>query len=207
MRDPFAAAAGALFRAAGSAAAVHTPAAGGASTEIRIIRRQPEGRTFFGKADDSFVTRVIEIQRSAVEAPGHGDTVIADGDILAIAGEPQLDPEGLTWLCEVPVLDHAVALLRQGRVRDAGGDWVDGFASIATDIPAAVRFGPGRETIVEGQSVAWIEGVFRIVRTDLVADLKPRDRLTHRGQAFDITAIAELGRGAGLEIHGLRKVD
>ena len=145
--------------------------------------------------------RAIAVRNASVIT----DTVIAGAEILQIAGEPQLDAEGLTWLCEVPVLDQAVALLRQGRVRDGGGDWVEGFAPLAADVPAAVRIGPGRETIADAQSGAWLSGIFRIVRSATVADLKPSDRIVHRGLEYDITAVAELGQRAGLEIHALRR--
>lgn len=207
--DPFAAALEAQFSAPGSAAAVYTPATGGGSINVRAIVRQPNTRTYFGTTNGAFLTRIVELQASAVAAPANGDTIIIiGGEIMQIAGSPYLDVERITWLCEVPELDRRIALLRQSRVRNLGGDWVEAFVAFAEDVPAAAQFAPGSEAITEAQDTAWSTAVFRIANSLTVADLKPRDRLRDRdGREFDITSVAELGDRAGLQIEAKASAD
>lgn len=205
--DPFAAALDALFSAPGSAAAIFAPGDGSPAINVRIIVRQSDTRTYFAKTNDAFATRLIEVRRAEASLPVHGDVFIAGVEIFQVAGSPYLDVEGQTWLCEVPILDHAVTLMSQQRVRDSGGDWTEKFAPYADNVPAAVQFAPGAENVVDAQNAAWTSAIFRIAYSDNVAALKSKDQLLYRDQPFDIISVAEIGEMAGLEIHGTRIAD
>lgn len=110
MRDPFAAALDAQFRAPGSAAAVYT-GPDGRAVPIRVIRSQPTGEAVAGDFKIVVDTNLALLRRSEVAEPLGGDELaigamilageIVGGEPFTIAGVPTLDLEGMTWSCEL----------------------------------------------------------------------------------------------------------
>jgi len=103
MYDPFAMALGVLHRAAGSVAAVYTPAGGDPLPEpIRVIRKAHQADLAFG--DTTIPTRATtwSIMRADVDQPTAGASLTVDGQIFEIIGEPRLSAEGLAWIVEAP---------------------------------------------------------------------------------------------------------
>lgn len=109
MRDPFAAAVDALFHAPGSAAAEYF-AGDLPARPIRVILGQPDQKSGTGRGRIVKGSIAIDIRRSDVLKPVHGDVVALsstdvgrgeDGGatVLRLHGEPMLDTEGLTWTC------------------------------------------------------------------------------------------------------------
>jgi len=108
MADPFATALAALHSAAGSVAAIFTPA-GGSPTDIRVIFEQGTREVPFGEGAALGDFHSAQIQRSDVEQPLRGDALSVGNarrkeDVtvwtdFAIQGGARLDTEGLSWLC------------------------------------------------------------------------------------------------------------
>lgn len=104
MADPFATALAALHRAAGSVAAIYTPA-GGVSQAVRVIWTQ--GSALGATLSDRRVsdTNSFDVMRSDVARPARGDTIAVvdplNGAALAfrLNAAPILDIEGLGWTC------------------------------------------------------------------------------------------------------------
>lgn len=109
--DPFASALDALFHGPGSEAAdfvSHTDVIGG----VRIIRSRPTADATFGDSRIRQDTTTIDVRRSEVPQPVAGDRfLIRDIDpaslaevltVCIVAGDPELDVEGLTWTCSAP---------------------------------------------------------------------------------------------------------
>lgn len=101
---PLAAALDAIFNAPGSAAAVYQPADGAPPFPVRVIRGQPDE---LGARGTVSAANVLDLRKSEVPDPRHGDFIaiggeivngaITGGELLEIYGQARLDVEGLTW--------------------------------------------------------------------------------------------------------------
>ncbi|MCG7349789.1 head-tail joining protein [Sphingomonas sp. ACRSK] len=109
--DPFASALDALFHGPGSEAADFV-SEGGVQEGVRIIRSRPTADATFGESRIRQDTTTIDVRRSEVPQPVTGDRfLIREIDpatraevltVCAIAGDPELDVEGMTWTCSAP---------------------------------------------------------------------------------------------------------
>lgn len=112
MADPFAAALGALFGAAGSAAAVYTPVGGVPLADpIRVIIGSADQLRDFQDGQVVAPTPRAEIRKIEVPAPANGDTIdlLADDGVTVTAsyrllGKPVGDVEGQTWFADVELI-------------------------------------------------------------------------------------------------------
>jgi len=110
--DPFVEGLAALFRAAGSSAAVYRPLAGESVSLRVIVDRQSATADAMG-TPVRMSAGVMQIRRVDIARPSEGAEVdlIDDAnpasviETYRIASPPELDSEGLTWLVEAEPLD------------------------------------------------------------------------------------------------------
>lgn len=110
MVDPFQMALAALHASAGSVAAIFTPA-GGAPTEINIIRDQQTREVGFGGGAVLMETNRVQIMRADAPQVRDGDALsvgnarlhadVTEWTEFAIQGGCSLDVEGVTWNCNL----------------------------------------------------------------------------------------------------------
>lgn len=95
-------------------------------------------------------------------------------------------------------LDRTILIERASNVPNEYGEPIDTWSPLAT-VRAKVTETPGREFIAGTLPVAERRAVFLI---RFRGDVTNRDRVTYNGRAFDIVGTREIGRRAGLELHG-----
>lgn len=203
--DPFAAALDALFNAPGSAAAVYIPEFG-YPRDIRVIERQRIGTEGTVRQRPVSLGRIFDIRVSDVAQPQVGEIIFLDGKVLAITLPPQIDAEGLTWVCDLPELERTLEVLAPTRLPDAHGDPEDTFA-VAMTVAAARLDRSGTEGDQTGvaQVEAWQQATFFIPWSEEVAAITPAYRLREGVKVFDIQAVAEVGTKSAIEITGIAR--
>ena len=93
-------------------------------------------------------------------------------------------------------LDRLVTLQNRTLVTDNEGNTTEAFTDLA-EVFASRRDTLGSERIAVGAEVATVDSVFRIRWRD---DVGTTSRLLENDVAWDIIAIAELGRRDGLDL-------
>jgi hypothetical protein len=96
--------------------------------------------------------------------------------------------------------DRTVDLERHQPVFNEGGDLVDGWVPLKSNVPARRRLAPGTERLVNEQNAATAPVVFYVPWAPIYADLSPRDRVVEAGNSRDIISVVEIGRRDGFEI-------
>lgn len=204
--EPFAAALDALFNAPGSAAAIYVPANRG-DIELRVIERLRMGSEGTVRPRPVALGKVLEIRVSDVEQPQVGDVILLADRAFALVTPPELDPERITWICDIPALERTLEILGPTRVENAYGDIEDGFGPIATLAAARLdHAGTEAEDIDVRQTGAWQTATFFIPWNDAFATITPVYQLRENGRTFDIQQIAEVGNHVALEITAIAKV-
>lgn len=98
MFDPFSASLGVFFRGPGSVEARYRPGGQDPLPEpVRVVHGQASAQVRFGEGAIIQGTHVFEIQRSDVAEPRDGDELTIAGVTYRLAGDANLDVEGLTW--------------------------------------------------------------------------------------------------------------
>lgn len=203
-----AAALDALFQAPGSDDATYIPVSGSPHV-IRTIRRQRWMDVGTVRPHAVAVGSVFDIRRSEVQEPAVGDALLVAGKLFGIVVPPELDVEGLTWMCDAPALERTISIMRAERALNAYGDPEDGFTSIVT-VPAARLDRTGTE-LAQGadagnQVVARRGSVFYVAWTADTAAVTPRDRIAEGDLIYDVEDVAEIGLRGGVEIAATARV-
>jgi SPP1 family predicted phage head-tail adaptor len=103
-------------------------------------------------------------------------------------------------------LDRRVVLQRASFVRDATGQPIASWSTIAT-VWASWRRASARETLAAAEVAATVTDVFEIRWSSDVADLNPKDRLSYDARTYDIAAVDEIDRRVGLRITAAARRD
>lgn len=103
-------------------------------------------------------------------------------------------------------LDRRVRFERLQGARDAAGQVVGGWHSIAT-VYAFWRPASAREQVAASEAAATVTDVFEIRYSSRLADLNPKDRLHFKGKDYQIVSAIELGRKAGIRITASARAD
>jgi head-tail adaptor len=96
--------------------------------------------------------------------------------------------------------DRSLELQRFQAVENEGGDLVDGWVALKSNVPARRRLAPGTERLVNEQNAATAPVVFYVPWAPQYSDLNPKDRVLHEGRALDIISAIEIGRRKEIEI-------
>ena len=96
MSSFFALAVNAGFAALGTDA-LYVPADGSPSRTVRVIAKRPDAFRDFGDSRIATPTAVFDVRVADVPSPKAGDTLVFDGIVHVIQGEPSRDRERLVW--------------------------------------------------------------------------------------------------------------
>ncbi|MCC2547713.1 phage head closure protein [Hymenobacter sp. BT175] len=100
-------------------------------------------------------------------------------------------------------LDRRITLEQNTATQNAYGEQVPAWSEVG-EVWARVDYGRGNEAVQAGEQVA-------IQRIDFTIRYKPglsaRLRITYEGQVYDIEAVQELGRRAGLKLSAFTRND
>lgn len=204
--DPFAAALDALFNAPGSAAAVYIPEFG-YPRDIRVIERQRIGTEGTVRPRPVSLGKIFDIRVSDVAQPQVGEIIFLNEKVLTLTLPPEIDAEGMTWVCDLPELERTLEVLAPARLPDPHGDPEDTFAVAMTLAAARLdRSGTEGDQAEIAQVEAWRQATFFVPWTEQAAAITPAYRLREGGRTFDIQTVAEVGMQSAIEITGLAKV-
>lgn len=207
MADPFATGLGTLFAGPRAVAAVYV-FADGTTRPISVIprlRMETDGTVRPRPVSNG---KTFDIQARDIKEPIVGDTLIVGDDVYVLALPPEGDSHGLSWICDVPLLDHDVLVQVSGPTKDRYGDARPGFTDAGTFSAARIDLaGAETDDVGADQLVAWQTVRFFFPWSPAIAALTPRDRLVDHGQQFDVRAIAELGKRAAIEVTAQARVD
>ena len=105
MADAFSIAMAAIFADPNMAVeATYSPVGGGASSTLRVIRRQPDEMMQYGETAILTDTQIIEARVADLVTPQAGDIFQIGSENLQLRGEPVRDTLRLVWLMQlVPV--------------------------------------------------------------------------------------------------------
>lgn len=95
-------------------------------------------------------------------------------------------------------MDRVIEIQRAIETRNAIGEVTQSFSTLYS-VPAAIKQISGSERIRAGQTMPEID---LIVNTRYISDVVPSDRFVYNNRTYDIQAVNEIGRRAGLEIIG-----
>lgn len=101
-------------------------------------------------------------------------------------------------------LDREIVIERNTPTRDSYGASIEGWATLAT-VWARKLEESGKEFFSADQVVADQKVVWRIRWPDGFTPTV-EDRINYDGNYYDITALPELGRRAGMDIHSVAQV-
>ena len=195
-----------MFQSPGSIPAIYI-----SNDPVRIIRVIPSLRqSQVGTVRPRSVTRgaVFDIRKSEVPVASVGDGIIIGEDVYTIEVPPETDPEGLTWICDVPRLDREISLQRLSAQPDAHGDEQDRFVEFAKVQAARLDIGALEEASATGadrQANAWRRSIFFVAWSESVAAIREGDRVVESGTIFSISSVAEIGTQDGIEITATAK--
>lgn len=96
-------------------------------------------------------------------------------------------------------LDRRITLQVVTRARDASGSWTESWANVATDpvVWAGKRDTLGSERVQSGAETSTADAVFVLRWRN---DITTSHRVLEGALAWDVVALAELGRRDGLEL-------
>lgn len=84
--------------------ATYSPVGGGASSVLRVIRRQPDEMMQYGETAILTDTQIIEARVADLASPQEGDVFAIGSENLQLRGEPVRDILRLAWTLQlVPV--------------------------------------------------------------------------------------------------------
>lgn len=107
---------------------------------------------------------------------------------------------------EAGKLDRRVTLQRATFAQDDTGQEVATWADLVT-VWASKRDVSDGERVAAAEVAASITTRFQIRWGSAWADLNPKDRVVCEGKTYDVSAVKELGRRAGLEITAAARSD
>ncbi len=103
-------------------------------------------------------------------------------------------------------LDRRVTLQKYALTRNADNEPLETWADIRT-VWASWRRASARETLAGAQVSASATDIFEIRWASDLAELDAKDRVVYQGRAYDVVAVAEIGRREGLRIDAVRPAD
>lgn len=102
--------------------------------------------------------------------------------------------------------DRRITIERYSVTRSPAGAEVQTWSELATVFAEKLDLSD-RERVAAAQVSAEITTRFRILYSRRVADVNPKDRISHAGRTYDIWGVKEIGRREGLEITAAARID
>jgi SPP1 family predicted phage head-tail adaptor len=101
--------------------------------------------------------------------------------------------------------DRRISIERASTYQDDTGQEVPRWLPVAT-VWASWRRASARETLAASEVSAEATDIFEILRSNLTAEVSPRDRVIFDGRTYDISAADPIGR-QGIRIQAAARSD